>query len=149
MAKRGFGLVLLIFRGRGSRGLVKACCQADLFLACRHTKTASIRAGAKADISSRAASLHQLASFRCRLVAFHRWARADEMPVAVGVVYPVAGAPILVAQERFDREARERACIRAIPVFIREIENGVRCVLENVVFAIHRLFLDRSNLRTN
>src|SRR5262245_53281918 len=97
MVKRGFGLVLLIFRGRDSRGLVKACCQADLFLACRHTKTASIKAWAEADISSRAAAFHRLASFRCRLVAFHRWARADEMAVAVGVVHPVAGAPIFVA----------------------------------------------------
>src|SRR5262249_19241303 len=138
-------------------GLVKACGEVDLFLACRHTKTAWIKAWAEVSSLRRASqmfllgrhSLHRLTSFRCRLVAFHRWARADEMPVAVGVVYPVAGAPILVAQERFDREARERACIRAIPVFIREIENGVRCVLENVVFAIHRLFLDRSNLRTN
>src|SRR6266446_8924956 len=47
MANRGFGLALLIFRGRDSRGLVKACCQGDLFLACRHTKTAWIKAWAE------------------------------------------------------------------------------------------------------
>src|SRR5262249_37463805 len=91
----------------------------------------------------------RLASFRCRLVAFHRWARADEMPVAVDVVHPVDGAPVFVAQQPFDREARQRACIRAIPVFISEIENGMWCVLEDVVFAIHCLFLDRGNLRSN
>src|SRR6516165_11871321 len=149
MAKQGFGLAPLRFQGKGSRGLVKAYSQADLFLACRHMKTAWIKAWAEADISSRTASLHRLTSFRCRLVAFHRWARADEMAVAVGVVHPVAGAPILVAQERFDREARQRACIRAIPVFIGEIENGVGSVLENIVFAIHRLLLNRRNLRSN
>src|SRR6266446_7383405 len=133
MSKRGFGLVLLIFRDRGSRGLLKAYCQADLFLACRHTKTASIKAWAEA--STLLQQQRGLTLFRCRLVAFHRWTRADEMPVAVEVVHPVDGAPIFVAQQSFDREARQCACIRAIPVFIGEIENGMRCILEDIVFA--------------
>jgi len=46
MSTREFGPVLLIFRDRGSRGLLKAYCQADLFLAYRHTKTVSIKAWA-------------------------------------------------------------------------------------------------------
>src|SRR5262249_61960721 len=57
MAKRGFGLVLLIFRGRDTRGLVKAYCQADLFLACRHTKTASIKAWAEVSSLRRASQM--------------------------------------------------------------------------------------------
>src|SRR6516162_1515193 len=146
MSKREFGPVLLIFRDRGSRGSLKAYCQADLFLACRHTKTASIKAWAEA---STLLQQQALTLFRCRLVVFHRWTRADQMPVAVGVVHPIDGAPIFVAQQPFDRKARQRARIRAIPVFIGEIENGMRCILEDIVFAIHCLCLDRSNLRSN
>src|SRR5215468_6021079 len=96
MSKRGFGLVLLIFRGRDSRGLVKAYSQVDLFLACRHTKTASTKAWAEA--STLLQQQRGLTLFRCRLVVFHRWTGADEMPVAVEVVDPVDGAPIFVAQ---------------------------------------------------
>src|SRR5260221_13964392 len=105
MSKRGFGLVLLIFRGRGSRGLLKAYCQADLFLTCRHTKTASIKAWAEA--STLLQQQRGLTLFRCRLVTFHRWTRADEMPVVVEVVLPVAGAPIFVGEKAFGRGARQ------------------------------------------
>src|SRR6266481_1384583 len=147
MSTREFGPRLLIFRDRGSRGLLKAYCQADLFLACRHTKIAWIKAWAEA--STLVQQQRALTLFRCRLVAFHRWARADEMPVTVEVVHPVDGAPIFIAQQSFDREARQCACIRAIPVFIGKIEDGMGCILEDIVFAIHRLFLDRSNLRSN
>src|SRR6266404_5184183 len=146
MSTREFGPVLLIFRDRGSRGLLRAYCQADFFLACRHTKTASIKAWAEA---STLVQQQALTLFRCRLVAFHRWARADEMPVAVEVVHPVDGAPIFVAQQPLDREARQCACIRALPVFIAEIETGMRCILEDIVFAIHCFCLDCSNLRSN
>src|ERR1700756_4893661 len=147
MSKREFGPGLLIFRDRGSRGLLKAYCQADLFLACRHTQIASIKAWAEA--STLLQEQRGLTLLRCRLVAFHRWTRADEMPVAVEVIHPADGAPIFVAQQSFDREARQCTGIRAIPIFVGERENGMRRIFEDVVFAIHCLCLDCSNLRSN
>src|SRR5262249_60679921 len=96
MAKRTFGLALLICRGRDSRGLVKACCQVDLFLACRHTRTAWIKVWAEvsdflprqqghdnddqsqtlgvAGVSSRGSGSHQSAP---RWELFIRWHRQD------------------------------------------------------------------------
>src|SRR5436190_740710 len=92
-------------------------------------------------------SLHTPASFRRRLVGFHRWTRTDEMAVAVEIIYPVHRRPILVAQQRLHRKTGERARIGPIPGFIDKIGNGVRRVLEHVVFGVHRLLLNGGDLR--
>jgi hypothetical protein len=47
MARPGFGLALLMFRGKDSRGSANVSSQADLFLACRHTRPAWIKAWAQ------------------------------------------------------------------------------------------------------
>src|SRR5262245_31740237 len=47
MARPGFGLAPQRFRGKGSRGSANVSYRADLFLACRHTKTAWIKAWAE------------------------------------------------------------------------------------------------------
>src|SRR6516164_153303 len=61
------------------------------------------------------------------------------------MVDPVHEAPILMHSKILQRKAGFGATVRTFPFFIRQIEHGMRRMLERVVAARHAAFLDRSD----
>src|SRR4051812_22078674 len=79
-------------------------------------------------------------------VLIHRRARANEVSIAVGIVYATDGRPELVVLQPRGGEGSLLSCVLVVPVVDADRRDRVRRAFERVVGAVVLADLDRADL---